>query len=1529
MKIKSLITAFLLLLGCGLSAGAAQTEMLYLYTLKSSPVTVGSKVVDMYAIDAKLELNTFNGGETYRCGNLSLPANTPFVIGSADPVLYPEIPDGSTLDEYVENVTANPLKFIDIKTASALSKTDFEIYTAADKEQTGVDAVAKIYRYANPTDYGVLVFTPGADFQTMKLEMEPALYFSLTKAGSTMKFDEDNFEEFSTADGVTYTLDNLTLGSGEAFYIGTNRSFSHALHLVSPKVKPGDGFETDNDDYCVCDEEFSGSLTVTVTGDKTTIGGHAKYKVVGTRLESGAFYLYYLDGRSITDVLPFNYVVEDGFEGYELGPLTIEKDTEFSLSTRTKRAGNKIANTAASVTSLPQAGREFGQSWPMEWKLTSCPIYEVADNFYGVIRVAKSSISSKYSTGQSDSFEATFTRKTIRPPYDPEDFNANKTWDKYELLDKKLANDEVADGRLADDSKPIYHDREQYINESRITVPFGVAATTEMDLVYMEGRRALVGPGCTINRLASGSLANVINVQTSLGNITAVGDEALYSSADFTGIAEVKLTTAPLVSVRDTKRYYAAGTQAGFNIVAASNTSVLSLSVIETMSVAFYRDGNLMAVCPVDASTGSGVSLSLITISTGDGSYDMTAVAPCVFDEIAIFTADGVKLNVGSNFKVNYAFVGRNQEITLGTNGIASYNAKHPDNQLYVYETSTTFDSAGLFGYGRKGNKTYEFAGDESKAENLTNTLSLLTGGTGWAEIKMDSYGENATPADKQLFKKGSRINFYVSGGSLLKLGLGTGNTITFYKRTAVEEATGSEYPHDRKVTWDKGKAYVLSATVLELGVVDINGGQVISMVAPDDFSGARLTVNDGLVNLGETSIYYASVTPPPYQEHKCALGIPTDVRLYSTNQHVITKTTVEGFNDDGVLEKTEKVTSHTVQQTVPSVYTPSWDKSVAVGAGEDNPDNLPVISWQLVETPAGASNECDPQTGTFSIDAEGEYTLHYEVGTINSDGLFEPDETHGGCSGNLIVHVHYDFPSAASDDEIKNLIGSGIIVEKQNGWTVSQNTHGVLSGGITLGQTGGISDEAVIDGKLNTYATLPVNISLAENKMLVGMKKTNGTFGQKGKPCRVGFLVEERLNGLDATALNYYNIRWFDPTQTSDVDLKTREAQTLVVEESQSIEANLIGSKKASMVRLSVVIPGDKIPEGGLYEIQLWTSGVLSANLSSMKIFGAFIEEDYDPSAANQNWKVGQEGETIHGTAQVVPMTVGTVDVQATDLTNLSFLIDKDLDTALNIGNGVGVGKGATISVPLGRIVTPNEKIGIILDSKSYLADVNVGDWLTVKTYCNGNISYTEPEYKPLGEKEELIKSETESGQTPESVSVEGNDTMFKSSQSRAESDPYIDKLDDWKVVGANVIGYGDKTGIYFIPKKPVDEIKFEIGDVAQVLNSFRIYGITTSPAVGTSDRYTIISNGTVSGIDDMEIQPGDIIVVNNADGSTDIDAASPISSIAIYAVDGSLRSLNKTAGKSTGTLNLEKGMNIVVVTLSNGNATTLKLIR
>jgi len=1342
--------------------------------------------------------------------------------------------------------------------------------------------------------YSTLVFKPGANSDGT-LYMKKPVFLEYTSQTSPGIYNDVFHEELDTYDGETWFIGSAQFIANEHCTITyTTKHDVYTDHVslnsnsfgVASEIKPYNGFTFDANYVCklkVTYDDKSGHFMMT----PTKLDVDNKYYLISLKKDGTKYNIIdsrefehtggkELDGTTYTYALP--------------GNILMDTDTHFAISC--------FVPTNSVKQSELKTITAYGENVEISMATGVRNHCNFSEEFYGTMYIEPV-------TDDPHKFNAYFEKKEIRPA----DLNGSNLGavKGYPLLDGLVSDPEkglkLETGALDKDGnltyRPILHQNPTFKNGE-----YTIDGKT-VKLEYFENRMALTGKGCSVNRLAGGGLANVGTANTDLYNIIS---SALDKAGSITNGIGASLATAPLVSVRDKDHYYAKGTTAGFNVIAGSGTKVLSLSVIKMMSIGFYRDGHLMAVLPVDTKAGSAVELSLISISNNESSYDMTATAPCVFDEVAIFMAGGVKLNVGDNFQVKYAFVGNTPELTLGKNGLAAYNDAHPNDGIHVEEHSTTYDAAGIV----DGDN---FTGDETASTNIINTANLLLGGVGWARVCVD-YDDPDKHID-QVFKKGDRVSFKIKGASVLELGIGTGNTITLYQR----RFSGSKADGTYKVSYEKAEDMVLNATVLDLGVVKIEDDQIISMVAPCDFSGMKLTLNGGLVNLGATNVYYASVTPAPTVRHECDIKFPSDVYLHKDVKE--TYYWLEKADGTIVLDPEHKGSNPERTETIPT-YKPEVPAGVT-------------LTWSLVKNPDNSAAVVDESTGELTgLDKTGDYVLCYVV--------TDPTGKHDNCSGNITVHYMSE-PDVDSGATLLGDSSTATLLKKETGSEYSYNktvvkdgkeetvtvnrkvpaaaisveTHGA-SGGIIIGEEGAKDLDNIIDGQNTTYATIKPAVAIAENAFIIGIKSADGSnmiqpngststpatpqAAKKAEsaatgtgsgveivdynPVRVGFLVQRTVDGLDLSALDFYNIHVYK---------NGKEIYKHVVEQSTGVDLGLGDTEKGKVVRSSIVIPRDVLAEnGGFDEFALWLSGVADIDLSEIRVYGAFVEEIDESDMSHLPSMCSNK--TVLSDGSVYPKVTGGVADVASSIDNLSFINDYDPDfkTAMTVAPAVGVGEGQVIEVKLNETVPAGQQVGIIVDDATFALGATVGDWLKVRCLKDGQLVY--------------------------------------------------ENATDWGVLGAKV-GSGDsqanKAALVFNPKGEFNELELEVAGIVNALDSQNFYGICTQGDANGDGVPDCIDNNLmysredevrkpVSGIDNVETfsASGAIRIETWGDGTATVHSDfDGIDEVTVYDILGTCHSVISGNGNSDVTVNLPYGICLLKVELMGGQHKTFKVRR
>ena len=391
-----------------------------------------------------------------------------------------------------------------------------------------------------------------------------------------------------------------------------------------------------------------------------------------------------------------------------------------------------------------------------------------------------------------------------------------------------------------------------------LVLPSAVNATGGGELVYQEtdpsaanylnNRRALVGPGCTVNSVGDG-----VKVLSGVKNLQNICNDDLDDYAEFTGLADATVVGAPVFSVKDNQHYYAGGMEAGFTICANSKSGLLSLDLASFFKIQFLKDGEAVGgLCDiVNAKNVTGLGLSLITIPGSDlVTKSFIAKAPGDFDEIKLVRL-GVVADALATFNVKYAFVGSAREYTITNN---------KENGISKYATDFGRGEIKLEAYGLKPTHTF---GDLNNYAPLIDD-KLDNGFTVSAVLKVGSSLPVTVVArttdGKEAFPAGTEVGFKYNSTTVLDLGVGNGASITLYDKDNKEIDT-----------------YTISGTVLGLGVIKVSKDGEMILKAPKDFSSAKLQFPGVLdLNLGRDKVNYAFVRmAPSLASHHCKINAP------------------------------------------------------------------------------------------------------------------------------------------------------------------------------------------------------------------------------------------------------------------------------------------------------------------------------------------------------------------------------------------------------------------------------------------------------------------------------------------------------------------------------------------------------------------------------------------------------------------------------------------------------------------------------
>lgn len=867
----------------------------------------------------------------------------------------------------------------------------------------------------------------------------------------------------------------------------------------------------------------------------------------------------------------------------------------------------------------------------------------------------------------------------------------------------------------------------------------------------LRNRRALTGESCTINKLIG-----VVGVGSWTKNLGALTDDSLDNYAEIKSIVKAGVTVNPIVSVRDMDNYYSKGTVAGYAVVAGSGSSLLTLDVIKTYSIGFYRDGVLQGVKAVrEGQDGSGVTLKLLQIpGTDNVSIMLTAQSDWLFDEITLDCSGGVQADVANLMEIRYAFVGEPTEFTITDGGIKNFNNYSQGQTDIALSKMQGWNPAILIPLPFVQSEVDKMTNDDLD-DYATITPILDVAYQGGAKFMMKN---NKNP-NAEAFEAGMETGFKYKALDVLNLTVGPWIELILF------DHNGNQVQKE-----------TISAQILNLSLGKLADGTV-SVKAKVPFSGCEirfLTVL-GLKVVGGMGIHYGFVKLPPDVSHRCQIN-PT----ISSN--------ICGSQTSFTLRSNPKV-------SVTWKLVNAW-----------NLENNDILATTPVKvTSDGQVINLEPGKYTFRATAQDGC---YDETTITV-GEFGKGETL--CGKPLINDTEKAVYALSTDKHATSgsLISISDLQNPQNILNKDDTSYAEYISGLNLGNNLGIigikriEEDSLIYDAAGRYPN---------------EKQEDAV--NRAKPKRIGFVVEATGTVLNLHALEFLQIRCYHDGE---------EIYRHLIDENNAISADLIGSEKVQKVRYSIEVPS--IDKNGkptqMDEFQLWYSGAVNLGVSKLRIYYAFIEEASDDCSSplacssmvmshNHSHTTINANETKFGGA----VSVATVD------DNLGYLVDDDLNTYMAVANTVSLGVGQTFAVKMGRTLDYHHQLGIVIDNKTFLAAVDVGDWLTVETFKDGNSTG--------------------------------------------------DKFTDWDVISAKVAGYGDKNILFLQPKKAYDEVRFTLAKIVGALDVQKFYGLVTRGDIdndGIPDCKD--NNSCVDGVNDIVVNNvcvGDTIVVT-ATGLTGVD--------------------------------------------------------
>ena len=425
-------------------------------------------------------------------------------------------------------------------------------------------------------------------------------------------------------------------------------------------------------------------------------------------------------------------------------------------------------------------------------------------------------------------------------------------------------------------------------------------------------------------------------------------------------------------------------------------------------------------------------------------------------------------------------------------------------------------------------------------------------------------------------------------------------------------------------------------------------------------------------------------------------------------------------------------------------------------------------VTWSVQSHPEGATVYVDATGLVSNLSLPGKYVFRataadgcYEETTLNYAPTYIPEE-HGV---NILVNKEGEEPKYMLSDK--------------------------LGGGLIQIFDRMMNRSAILTTSLNDFAYRQPGVELAANTGLVGIKTADGsnfadglngnTRAFNGK-MKVGFVVSAKATGLDANVLKLYNIKLYN---------KGKEVTEDVTTHWDAISAGLIGKEETRKMCLNVEVPAGCVFD----EIVLYNTGVLSADLSQLNIYYAYVA-DAEADNATTNPIYGAQVVSTNNTnasidfANTQMFSVANIGNGYNELGNL---IDDSMDTYLTLPLGVNLG-GSTISVNMGKVVDKGQQLVMVTQNLALGLGASLGEGLKLTTYLDD-------------EKQE--------------------------------------ELTNWKVLGADVIGSEGDGYAVLNPTKSFDQVRITPVKVLSALENLQIKGFAL--------RTDMNDDGTTNGNDNL----------------------------------------------------------------------------
>ena len=443
------------------------------------------------------------------------------------------------------------------------------------------------------------------------------------------------------------------------------------------------------------------------------------------------------------------------------------------------------------------------------------------------------------------------------------------------------------------------------------------------------------------------------------------------------------------------------------------------------------------------------------------------------------------------------------------------------------------------------------------------------------------------------------------------------------------------------------------------------------------------------------------------------------------------------------------------------TVYNPNYRFADVPAGGK-------IISYEVISKPATAGNAAVVPL-VYEND-EGGTTYGYVLQGMNATGNYVIKATYEDVNGNVSEHIatitRLVKPKTDCNTPLVNAEDATPENEEYTAYVPEGFDGIVVGGGSTENSVSYVTDYNI--GNYIQYTD--VNITIAANQGIIGVKKNNGKINEKingeKNAVRTGFVINRKSYLLGADVLKFMRIRLLNDGH---------EVQSGLANDNNGVSLSLIGESDG-LVRLSI----DTSEE--FDAIELYSSGLLNLNLGTgLSVYYAFKESVKD-DCGNPGEECMQLISNANYGALASIDTQGLLSVAVT-VADLGYMVDGNMDTYTTLVKPVSLAQGTTINVTFDKI-KGNQEVGFIFSDISGLTNVDLIGIMQIKAFM-----VTE-----TGEEE--ISDETTGG-----------------------------------LLNLKVIGKGDRAYVSTIPPKDFNKLQLIIGQGVGAFTTYLINGVYIRP--------------------------------------------------------------------------------------------------